>query len=100
MDAHELVTKLGFPIFAALSIAGAFWVIVRWLMNTLSNSIDGLAELIRTAQQEQLTILVRLIDRVRFLEDGITRVEMITRTAHDLKQEWDRVGKADKRDPQ
>ena len=98
MDAHELITKLGFPIFAALSISGAFWVIVRWLMNNLAKAIEDLEEQLRTTQQEQLTILVRLIDRVRFLEDGITRVEMITRTTHELKQEWDRVGRANKGD--
>jgi len=98
MDAHELITKLGFPIFATLSVAGAFWVIVRWLMNNLTGEMKDIQDKLTSTQQEQMTILVRLIDRVRFLEDGITRVEMITRTSHELKQEWERIGRADKRE--
>ena len=49
---------------------------------------------LNATQQEQYTILVKLIDRVRSLEDAITRVEIMTRTAYNLEQDWGRVGKA------
>ena len=69
---------------------------VKWLMNTLERDISSVQEKLEVTQNEQYTILVKLIDRVRALEDSITRVEMIIRTAYELKQEWERVGRAGK----
>ena len=39
-------------------------------------------------------MIIKLIDRVRSLEDAITSVEIMTRTAYNLEQDWGRVGKA------
>ena len=105
MDVYQLISEVGFPITAALGLAGAFWFILKWLMNNLTGEIrevqEGLSSTqqelmskLNSTQQEQYTILVKLIDRIRSLEDGITRVEIVMRTAHNLEQEWGRVGKA------
>ena len=92
----SLISELGFPIVTTLAVAGGMWVVVKWLMTTLERDISAVQEKLGRTQEEQYTILVKLIDRVRALEDGITRVEMITRTAYGLNQEWGRVGRANK----
>lgn len=111
-DIYILIAEIGFPITAAMGIAFGFWAILKWLMNNLTGEIkevqDGLSETqqelmskLNSTQQEQYGILVKLIDRIRSLEDSITRVEIVMRTAHNLEQEWGRVGKAqDKVDQQ
>tara|TARA_Y100000996_G_scaffold385088_1_gene342206 strand:+ start:374 stop:718 length:345 start_codon:yes stop_codon:yes gene_type:complete len=104
-DIYILIAEVGFPITAALGVAGGFWAILKWLMNNLAGEIGevqtGLSETqselmskLNSTQQEQYTILVKLIDRIRTLEDSITRIEIVIRTAHNLEQEWGRIGKA------
>ena len=109
---YSLISEVGFPIVAALGVAAGFWFILKWLMNNLAKEIEevqeGLASTqqelmnkLNTTQQEQYQILVKLIDRIRTLEDSITRIEIVMRTAHNLEQEWGRIGKAqDKLDQQ
>ena len=46
------------------------------------------------AQADQMTILIKLVDRVRALEDSITRVEVIVRTLHDLNPDWNQIGRS------
>tara|TARA_Y100000996_G_scaffold11102_1_gene9003 strand:+ start:407 stop:751 length:345 start_codon:yes stop_codon:yes gene_type:complete len=104
-DIYILIAEVGFPITAALGVAFGFWAILKWLMNNLAGEIrevqQGLAETqqelmskLNSTQQEQYGILVKLIDRVRSLEDSITRIEIVVRTSYNLEQEWGRVGKA------
>jgi len=98
MDASHpllgLVSELGFPVVTTLGVAGGMWFVVKWLMTTLERDISGVQEKLEKTQAEQYEILVKLIDRVRALEDSVTRVEIITRTAYELKQEWERVGRS------
>ena len=104
-DIYILIAEVGFPITAALGVAFGFWAILKCLMNNLAGEIrevqQGLAETqqelmskLNSTQQEQYGILVKLIDRVRSLEDSITRIEIVVRTSYNLEQEWGRVGKA------
>ena len=94
MEAYQLISEVAFPITAALGIAGAFWFILRWLMHNITGEIKEVQEKLTNTQQEEMAILVKLIDRVRSLEDGVTRTEIIIRTAYDLGQEWNKIGKA------
>lgn len=100
MDANHpllgIIAELGFPVVTTLGVAGGMWFVVKWLMNTLERDISSVQEKLEVTQNEQYTILVKLIDRVRALEDSITRVEIITRTAYELKQEWERIGRSGK----
>ena len=104
-DIYVLIAEVGFTITAAIGVAFGFWAILKWLMNNLTVEIrevqQGLAETqqelmskLNSTQQEQYGILVKLIDRVRSLEDSITRIEIVVRTSYNLEQEWGRVGKA------
>ena len=100
-----LIAELGFPIASSLGIGAAMWVTLRWLMKTIHNEIQDVKSKVDAAQKEQLDILVKLIDRVRLygdahgdrireLEDSVTRVEIVIRTAHALEQEWERIGRS------
>ena len=104
-DIYTMISELGFPVAAAIALGGGFWFTLKWLMNNVLGEIrevqDGLSQAqselmnkLNATQQEQYTILVKLIDRVRSLEDAITSVEIMTRTAYNLEQDWGRVGKA------
>ena len=90
MDLHELISKLGFPIASAVAGGGALWAVMRWVMGNLHNEIADLHKKI----DDQRDMAVRLIDRIRSLEDSITRVEIVTRTAYELSQDWGRIGRS------
>ena len=98
MELYQIISEIGFPITAALGIAGAFWFIIRWLMSHITQKIQEVQNTLTRTQQEQYEVLVKLIDRVRSLEDGVSRAEIIIRTAYNLEQEWSRVGRATPKD--
>ena len=104
-DIYVLIAEVGFPITASIGVGLGFWAILKWLMNNLTKQIEEVQERLNdtqnelmsklnSTQQEQYQILVKLIDRVRTLEDSITRVEIVMRTAYNLEQEWGRIGKS------
>ena len=90
----SIVEELGFPIVTTLGVAGGLWFIVTWLMNTLERDIQAGQDKLSTTQAEQMAILVKLIDRVRALEDSVTRVEVITRTLHHINTDWNQIGRS------
>ena len=90
-----LIAEVGFPIVSALSVGAAIWAVMRWMMNSLHRDIEEVKAKLDTSNQSEMEILVKLIDRVRKLEDSVTRTEIVMRTAHNLEQEWQRVGRSD-----
>ena len=90
----SIIEELGFPIVTTLGVAGGMWFIVKWLMTTLERDIQAVQDKLTTTQADQMAILVKLIDRVRALEDSVTRVEVITRTLHDLNPDWNQIGRS------
>ena len=90
----SIVEELGFPIVTTLGVAGGMWFIVKWVMNTLERDIQAVQDKLTSTQSDQMAILVKLIDRVRALEDSVTRVEVITRTLHDLNPDWNQIGRS------
>lgn len=89
-----LIAEMGFPIAAAVGVAAAIWAIVRWLMTNLHGEVQEIQTKLDSTQKEQYDILVKLIDRIRALEDSVTRTEIVVRTTHNLEQQWDRVGRS------
>ena len=90
----SIIEELGFPIVTTIAVAGGMWFVVKWLMNTLERDIRGVQDKLSETQSEQMTILIKLVDRVRALEDSITRVEVIVRTLHDLNPDWNQIGRS------
>ena len=90
----SIIEELGFPIVTTLAVAGGMWFVLKWIMNTLERDIQAVQDKLSTTQAEQMAILVKLIDRVRALEDSVTRVEVIVRTLHDLNPDWNQIGRS------
>ena len=90
----SIIEELGFPIVTTLAVAGGMWFLLKWMMNTLERDINAIQEKLTITQSEQMAVLVKLIDRVRALEDSITRVEVIVRTLHDLSPDWGQIGRS------
>ena len=90
----SIIEELGFPIVTTLAVAGGLWFVLKWLMNTLERDIRGVQDKLTVTQSDQMTILIKLVDRVRALEDSITRVEVIVRTLHDLNPDWNQIGRS------
>ena len=81
----HMVEPLGFPIFIAVILIGGIYFMMRWMMSILMGKI--------TANQE---ITIKLIDRVRALDNSVVRLEAMIRIIHDLNLNWDVLGKLDK----
>ena len=90
----SIIEELGFPIVTTLGVAGGMWFLLKWMMNTLERDIKQILDKLDKTQAEQYNILVKLIDRVRAMEDSIIRTEIVIRTVNNLHQEWGRIGKA------
>ena len=90
----SIIEELGFPIVTTLAVAGGMWFVLKWIMNTLERDIRGVQDKLTVTQSAQMTILIKLVDRVRALEDRITRVDVIVRTLHDLNPDWNQIGRS------
>ena len=94
MDIHELVSELGFPVASAVAGGGALWAIMRWVMLNLHREIGDLHQKIDT----QHGYIVKLIDRIRMLEDDVVRTHVLVATIHELRIPLEKVGRAKKDD--
>ena len=88
-----LIAEMGFPIVSALGVGAAIWAVMRWMMHSLHSEMQEMQAKLDSNQKEQYEILVKLIDRVRKLEDSVTRTEIVVRTSYNLEQEWQRIGR-------
>ena len=66
---------------------------MRWLLSRLERDLGAINEKLDRTQAEQMKILVGLIDRVRSLEDSITRVDVAVRILQSLDIDFERIGK-------
>ena len=64
-------------------------------MNTLERDISSVQDSLEKSQAEQMAVLVKLIDRIRILENSVVRTEIVLRTTYNLQQEWDKIGSSE-----
>tara|TARA_Y100000401_G_scaffold113351_1_gene113916 strand:- start:696 stop:983 length:288 start_codon:yes stop_codon:yes gene_type:complete len=83
----HLVETLGFPIFMSALLVGVLYLMLRWMMNILLNKIQALWDMV-----------VKLIDRVRALDNTVVRLETMLRLLKELEPDWERIGKLDPQD--
>lgn len=83
----HLVETLGFPIFMSGLLIFVLYLMLRWMMNTLIAKIQALWDM-----------TVKLIDRIRALDNSIVRMETMLRLLNQLDPDWDHVGKLDHQD--
>tara|TARA_R100001594_G_scaffold61581_2_gene95754 strand:+ start:7912 stop:8199 length:288 start_codon:yes stop_codon:yes gene_type:complete len=86
-QALHIVETLGFPIFIAVVLIAGMYLMLRWMMNVLLNKL-----------QSMWNMIVKLIDRIRALDNSIIRLETMIRLMKDLPPDWERLGKLDDED--
>tara|TARA_R100001443_G_scaffold73154_1_gene81108 strand:- start:131 stop:418 length:288 start_codon:yes stop_codon:yes gene_type:complete len=83
----HIVETLGFPIFMSGLLVFVLYLMLRWMMNTLLSKL-----------QQMWNMIVKLIDRIRALDNSIIRLETMIRLMKDLPPDWERLGKLDEED--
>jgi len=83
----HLVETLGFPIFMSGLLIFVLYLMLRWMMNILLAKIQALWDMI-----------VKLIDRVRALDNSLVRLETMIRLMKEIDPDWERIGKLDPQD--
>lgn len=83
----HLVETLGFPIFMSGLLIFVLYLMLKWMMNILLSKIQALWDM-----------TVKLIDRIRALDNSIVRLETMIRLLNQLDPDWDHVGKLDHHD--
>lgn len=83
----HIVETLGFPIFIAVILIAGMYLMLKWMMNTLLSKL-----------QQMWNMIVKLIDRIRALDNSIIRLETMIRLMKDLPPDWERLGKLDEED--
>jgi len=84
MNFLQVVADVGFPI--ASSLAGGFFVFL-----TLRFILDGVLSSIKT----QRSFVQALDNRVKTMNNEIVRIDLQMCKAFDLKQDMDRIARAD-----
>ena len=83
----KAVEAVGFEAAMALAGFAAFFFTVKWMMKTLTDKLD-----------KQFGMIVKLIDRIRILDNDIIRMETMIRLMKDLDPDYERLGKRDPED--
>ncbi len=83
----HLVETLGFPIFMSGLLIFVLYLMLKWMMNILLSKIQSLWDM-----------TVKLIDRIRSLDNSIVRLETMIRLLNQLDPDWENVGKLDHQD--
>ena len=83
----SLIETLGFPVFMAIVLIGGIYFMMKWMMNTLMSKLNSLWEMV-----------VKIIDRIRALDNSIIRLETMIRILKDIDPDWERIGKLDNED--
>ena len=83
----HLVETLGFPLFMSGLLIFVLYLMLRWMMNILLSKIQSLWDMI-----------VKLIDRVRALDNSLVRLETMIRLMKEIDPDWERIGKLDPED--
>ena len=86
-EMSTLIKEVGFPIAAAIGSGAAVWLMVSWLKSSLVAKLDS-----------NFSMIVKLIDRIRALDNSIVRLELLMRLMNDLPPDWERTGKLDHED--
>ena len=60
---------------------------LKWMMSVLLNKIQALWDM-----------TVKMIDRLRSLDNSIVRLETMIRLMKDIEPDWERMGKLDHQD--
>tara|TARA_R100000234_G_C4990027_1_gene175078 strand:- start:583 stop:870 length:288 start_codon:yes stop_codon:yes gene_type:complete len=83
----HMIETLGFPIFMSGLLVGVLYLMLRWMMNVLLHKIQALWDMV-----------VKLIDRVRALDNSLVRLETMIRLMKEIDPDWERLGKLDPED--
>jgi hypothetical protein len=83
----KLIESVGFPAVIAIAIGVCFWFTIKWMMKSLTEKLD-----------KQFGMIVKLIDRIRILDNDIIRLETMIRILKDLPPDWERIGKRNPED--
>ena len=68
-------------------LVGVLYLMLRWMMNVLLHKIQALWDMV-----------VKLIDRVRALDNSLVRLETMIRLMKEIDPDWERLGKLDPED--
>ena len=86
-DVINVIETLGFPVFIAMILIGGIYFMLKWVMNTLMDKINGL-----------WNMTTKLIDRTRSLDNSIVRLATMIRLLNEIDPDWERLGKLDPED--
>ena len=82
-----ILETLCFRIFMSALLVGVLYFMLRWMMNVLLHKIQALWDMV-----------VKLIDRVRALDNSLVRLETMIRLMKEIDPDWERLGKLDPED--
>ena len=105
----SLIEQIGIPILVSGVCAYALWFILRWLLKTFKTDFENrVSDLQRELEEEigecrkQLTqthdVVIRLVDRVRVLDQSLLEHTTLVRVHYGLKPAPRRMTRAERRD--
>tara|TARA_Y100000593_G_scaffold30517_1_gene60474 strand:+ start:1844 stop:2164 length:321 start_codon:yes stop_codon:yes gene_type:complete len=97
-DIVTLVETLGFPAFLTIVLIGGIYFMARWMMNILLSKLDTQHAQLMAKSEAQNKMIIKLIDRVRAMDNDLIRLDVMIRLIRDMPPDWERLGKRNPED--
>lgn len=83
-DISSFVGNIGIPAAGAIGIGFLFYELLKWMMKVIINKLDGIE-----------SVLVKLIDRIRMMDNDLIRIDSMIRITNQLHVDYDRLSRKD-----
>jgi uncharacterized membrane protein len=89
-DIVTLVETLGFPAFLTIVLIGGIYFMARWMMNILLSKLDTQHSQLMAKSEAQNKMIIKLIDRVRAMDNDLIRLDVMIRLLRDMPPDWEK----------
>lgn len=83
-DISSFISNIGVPAAGAIGIGYLFYGLLQWMMKVIIAKLDGI---------ESMT--VKLIDRIRMMDNDLIRIDSMIRIVHNLPIDYSRLTRKD-----
>lgn len=83
-DISNFIGNIGIPAAGTIGIGYLFYGLLQWMMKVIITKLDGIE-----------SIMVKLIDRIRMMDNDLIRIDSMIRIANHLPMDYDRLSRKD-----
>jgi hypothetical protein len=83
-EISDIISKIGVPAAGAVGIGYLFYLVLQWMMKVIITKLDSIESMV-----------VKLIDRIRMMDNDLIRIDSMIRIMNNLPPDYDRLTRKD-----